>query len=79
MNDTLRIYTIYWNPRDFPLRYVARGHRIDGDRSGPDSEPVAVVASLEAVRAAIRRVDPRVNVRFPRADADEPQIVESWM
>lgn len=75
-SDTLRSYTIYRNPRDFPGKYVVRGFDLrSGPNPLPDPEPLAVVDTLEEAQAAI----PPGLFNIHRFPADEPQIVETWI
>jgi hypothetical protein len=72
----LRTYTIYRNALDHPGKYVVRGFTIYAGAERPDTEPLAVVDTLDEARDAIPA---SASVRFGRADADGPQIVETWM
>ncbi len=65
----MEIFTIYYNPTDYPGKYVARRFN-----PGPDPEPLAV-GSLEEVRAAV----PKGLVFMPRFPLDDPCIVETWL
>jgi len=74
--DAMETYTVYFNPTDYPGRYVVRRFWL-----GIAPEPVAdqdwffVGDSLVAVR---ERVPPHC-IRFNRYPDDEPQIVEWWV
>lgn len=77
MNELLALFTIYKHPIDYPQAFVARRFLVGGDppQSVVDAEPYAVALTLEAVRAAL----PPGLYRMGRAEADEPQIVETWV
>lgn len=77
-DDVLRTYTIYFNPRDFPGRYVVREFFVasaTGFSPIPNPTPLAVVDTLEQARAAL----PPGLANINRYIEDEPQIVETWL
>jgi hypothetical protein len=76
--DSLSIFTVYENPRDYPGRFVVRRFEVSADTVQPDALAVVIANTLDQARAAIRREHPGA-IRLPRADGDEPQIVESWI
>lgn len=68
------IAVIYDSPRDFPGMYLCR------IREGAGCHPTDTCigrASLEDTREDIRAAG--FALRFPRAEGDDPVIVESWM
>jgi hypothetical protein len=71
----LSLWTIYFNPSDYPGLYVTR--RFDIIRgSGPEpDETVFIGATLEGARRAI----PTGATNVGREPDDEPQIVETWL
>ena len=71
----LEIFTIYFNPIDFPGKYVVRRFQIE--RAGPiaDAEPLIVCDTLDEARNAI----PDGLYCMPRQERDDPQIVENWL
>lgn len=75
---SLRIYTIYDKPSDFPHSIVVRGHTVFPDPIGsvPDPGPLVVTDSLELARALMALYGLHCLGREP---GDEPQIVESWV
>lgn len=76
MCESLRIYTIYDSPLDFPDQFVTRGSTVTGGGSvAHDLMPAAVVRSLETARAA---VPPGLH-RLDRHPDDDPVIVEVWL
>jgi len=79
-NDSLSIFTVYKNPRDYPGRFVVRRFEVSvaSVEPLPVAVPVAVVDTLAEARMAIRRAHPCAAC-MARADSDEPQIVESWI
>lgn len=69
--DSLEMFVVYRNPRDFPGKVVVRRFVI-GD--APDKQPHFVGDSVEAARATL----PRNLVCCRRDRSDEKQIVETW-
>lgn len=75
----LVMYTVYASPLDYPGKWVVRKWVfVDHDRLLVSAEPLAVVDSLEAARAAIAEKMP-CGYRINRHDDDEPQIWETWV
>jgi len=74
----LVIHTIYFNPKDFPYRYVVRAWTVrEGEGEAvPDPRPLVVADSLEEARAA---VPPGSDHLLRRERDDDPCIVESWI
>ena len=77
MSSALHVWTIYFDPRDFPGLYVARRFTIspDAPEPVPDAAPWSVATSLEAARVRL----PTGLVRIERSLEDEPHIVECWV
>ena len=67
-------FTIYFNPTDFPGKYVTR--LFDGDKP---LRLLTVKDTLEEARAAIPQGPPLGFVRFERSPTDDPAIVEAWL
>lgn len=64
------IITVYFNPSDFPDKYVGRLWNMN------QSTPYAIVKdSLEEVREQI----PENMIRLERSTQDDPVIVETWI
>jgi len=78
MPAPLRLFTLYWNPRDYPGRFVVRGFTIAGAAAAPDEVPIYVGVFLEAARRAILAELPGA-VRLERSPEDEAQILEVWL
>jgi hypothetical protein len=77
--ESLSIFTVYENPRDYPGSFVVRRFEVSADSSVQHAAlPLVVTDTLDEARAAIRRAHP-VAVCMARNDGDEPQIVESWI
>lgn len=74
MANELFTYVVYFNPSDFPGRYVMRGFAcVDGEAT-----PSAIAISgetIEKVRAHI----PEGLHRMVRMPDDDPTIVEVWI
>jgi hypothetical protein len=73
--DLLEMFVIYERPSDFPESYVVRRHVVEGAGSRACTEPLCIVPTLEAARAAI----PRGVLNIGRLPEDEPEIVEVWI
>lgn len=71
MTEPLQMWTVYWNPRDYPNLYVARLFHNDQ----PQSEHFTST-SLEAIRTRMRA---KALAQITRSELDEPQIVECWL
>lgn len=70
----LPLITIYEKPLDFPNAFVARVW----DGEGPKATNTIIMRfSLEECREDIQAAG--FTVKFPRAEGDEPHIVETWM
>ncbi len=74
----LFMWTIFWNPSDYPGKFVVRGF---ASNAAPPHDPIvapeptAVVDTLEEARAAV----PAGLVRTERHPEDDPVIVETWL
>lgn len=71
----LGMCTVYFNPSDYPGKFVVRFWVVTAAGVEKSAEPMAVVDTLEEARAAI----PRGAVRLDRSEHDEPVIVEVWI
>lgn len=69
------MFTIYRNPSDFAGKYVVRRVCIGPVGFRHDSEPLAVVDTLQEARAAI----PPGLYNLGRAVEDDPVIEEVWL
>jgi hypothetical protein len=68
------MWIVYFNPEDYPQKWVVRRWAIGPGKVTPDAEPF-VGNSLAEARGAI----PLGLVRLDRAEVDEPQIKEIWL
>jgi hypothetical protein len=75
MNNELHMWVIYWNPSDYPHRYVVRRWSVAAGSASGDDEPVAVVETLDEARRSV----PLGLVHLGRSQADQRQIVEVWV
>jgi hypothetical protein len=71
---SLKIYTIYNKPKNYPDYFIAREFTINGGQiiSG---EIVASAKSLEGIRAQLAKG----LKKMARVDNDPPSLVESWL
>jgi len=77
--DSLSIFTVYRNPRDYPGSFVVRRFEVTADGCTQRAPlPLVVTDTLDEARAAVHRAHPGA-VCMARSDGDEPQIVESWI
>lgn len=73
----LSMWTIYDHPSDFPNSYVARRFEVGG---GADPAPRATGDILEGELAALRKSFHMAGlVCLTRSDADDANIVETWL
>jgi hypothetical protein len=72
---TLKIYTIYEHPKDFPDHFVLRGFTITKDKPIPDKDPL-LFKTLEMAR---KLLEGSGKTRLARNPSDDPCIVESWL
>lgn len=72
-------WTVYWNPRDYPEKFVARRFVILRRSEEPQPTTEFFVAdTLEAIREKLWEIDPNLSC-LPRWENDEAQIVEVWL
>lgn len=72
--EVLAIYTVFDHPDDYPDVFIARKWLVFHGVAVPTQE-VVTGPTLQSVRDQI----PAGLICFPRADEDEPTIVESWL
>lgn len=70
-NEPLPLYTIYWNPSDYPNKYVVRKWFLE--RPGP------VIGTTESLDKARALLPDGVNTNLKRFGMDDPVIVETWV
>lgn len=70
-SDELHIYTLYWNPSDYPGKYVVRRTVIAHGESRVDSEPLCVSSLLHDIHHHL----PPGLVYVPRSHSDDEVIV----
>lgn len=77
--EELDHYVIYERPKDFPDKFVVRKWSIvDGEEKAipmADKNLFVTADTLEEARGFV----PKDRYRIPRAQEDEPQIVETWI
>ena len=71
------MWTIYDRPKDYPYACVARKFRITAGSPGP--EPTTDVLLADTLDQLRRYFAERGLTCLPRADSDDPVIVETWM
>lgn len=76
--DEFSLYTIFFNPRDYPGQYVARRFNLEAP-----SEDCCVTDSLENARTWVREFSLSrgrlADWCQPRSPNDEPHILEIWI
>lgn len=73
MNE-LTQYVIYWNPSDYPGRFVTREWKVTAGQVLAAAHPCAVADSLAEARAIV----PDGLVHIGRMPGDDPAIFEVW-
>jgi hypothetical protein len=71
----MRLFTVYWNPSDYPGCYVVREWVTVDGKPMPAVVPHAVTSDLDSARQTI----PAWAVRLARGVDDDPVIVETWI
>jgi hypothetical protein len=71
----LPIWTVYERPRDYPAGYVARMFTIGAEGAKATGHAMKCL-ELEPIREKLHRAG---LVLIPREDADEREIIESWV
>lgn len=69
-------WVIFFNPTDYPGKYVLRRFQVGPGTVTPEAEPDGVFETLEDAREVFRG---STLVRIERDPNDEPQIVETWL
>jgi hypothetical protein len=77
MSDPISVWTIYDKPDDFPHNYVARRFEINNGELLPTGQ-VIVAGSISVIRKHLHAYHVSGTV-IPRAEHDDPHIVESWI
>lgn len=76
MTDTLEMFVVYENPRDYPGKFVVRRWpNCLVPQPVPEAVPMIVCDSLDVARAAV----PSWAVRLERFPDDDPAIREVWL
>jgi hypothetical protein len=70
----LEIWTIYFNPSDFPNEYVARLFELD-----QPTKTILIAPDIEELRVKIQKISNHELVRINRSENDHRSIVESWI
>jgi len=72
----MEMFTVYFNPSDFPGKYVIRKWILARGFQGPiPTDQKYIADTLEDVR---KNVPPEM-VKMERYDQDDPTIVEVWL
>lgn len=75
-DDGLEIWTVYYNPSDFPGKYVCRRTTIVGGGKLVFDPDALVVDDIAIIR---REMMMRGLHQMPRFDGDDPVVVECWL
>lgn len=67
----LELWVIYDHPRDFPSCYVAR--------LWLDEQPTVIMLVASQLDLLRRYLEQRGKYRMPRAEQDDPSILEVWI
>lgn len=71
----MTIWTIYDHPTDYPDDFVARRWEVTGEGTAPTDE-LLTCNRLDAIQTILRGFG---FVRLPRAEHDDPKILETWL
>jgi hypothetical protein len=72
----LKMYVLYFNPADYPDKWVLRRFTVRHEGPLADQVPLSVEDSKEK---ALIYLPTHELYRLPRDPGDEPQIVEVWL
>lgn len=73
--QTLSIFVIYHNPKDYPGKFVVREHASRPGQVLVCRKPVAIVGSIAEARASLHAG----LFRMARHEKDDPAIFETWI
>lgn len=76
MSAVLSVWTVYEHPRDYPDDFVVREHRVYSDGT---THPMPEAQRYQTLSAARAPLETRGLHRMPRAEQDDPCIVETWL
>lgn len=79
MTGQLVMFTVYFNPLDYPGKYVARRFVITAGEATPDPDVYCVADTLEECRDGIHPQLDGLFARIERSPHDDGVIVESWV
>lgn len=69
------IWVVYWNPTDYPNKYVARRFRINQRDAAPTSDVM-----ITPVYSYIKDIMEGMGLtKLPHSEVDEPHIIENWL
>jgi hypothetical protein len=74
--DGLEIWTVCFNPSDFPGKYTCRRSTVMGKGETKVDPDCYVAERLITIRREMMR---RGLLRMPRNEEDDPVIVECWL
>lgn len=78
--DVLSMWVIYWNPTDYPGKFVAREWQVHPGKLDPVPMPNAIIVdSLEAARTAVQFASSTLLTRLAPAPGDDAKILETWL
>lgn len=72
---SLPIFTIYYDPLDYPEKYVSRLWTIYDGKPNP-TDCVTIAETLEQARETIPIAG---LIPFRRSGSDDPKIIETWL
>jgi hypothetical protein len=70
----LTIWTIYFNPLDFPGEWVARMFEVD-----QPTKSILRASEINDLRKLIQKHSDFERVKIPRSENDHPSVIESWI
>ena len=82
--ELLAVYVVYFNPTDFPNKWVVRLHTISKEEGVQATEEYYVAHSIEEARDGLAEFAAELDMQIPcarleRSEQDDPVIVETWL
>lgn len=76
MSEGFSIYAVYWNPRDYPGKFVVRQWMLIDNCSVPVDEPLIVEKYYKAVQEKMEALG--LYRLYPPIGSD-PVLIEEWI
>ena len=73
---TMKLWTNYERPAEYPNLYVARESEVGGNEDAPRTKRMKFSSDLSALRKQMEQLG---LTRYKRDPVDQPYIVEVWL